>query len=254
MNQYSIWIEIIWPLADGGFTDKQRETVAKLTLELCTIHKIPKENVLRHKDIAPGRKVDVADSFGIKTKNVRRIQIIYFSNNPTNARTKIKIHRRNESNLERSWSRTIIQHTRRRPAFDWKRNPRTDWNCVRKIFAKIKEIIYFFWLLYYGKYYSAFRRWCDHAFDRTIQKVRTIAKNYACYPGNSCRVGFHLLSTIYRRRNKSPNRGVCDFGFQFRRFLLWIRFESYETKTRIIKKRLPVWKSFCHVGRNLVAL
>lgn len=68
MNQYSIWIEIIWPLADGGFTDKQRETVAKLTLELCTIHKIPKENVLRHKDIAPGRKVDVADSFWNKKR------------------------------------------------------------------------------------------------------------------------------------------------------------------------------------------
>jgi N-acetyl-anhydromuramyl-L-alanine amidase AmpD len=32
-------------------------------LELCQKYAIPKENVLRHKDIAPGRKIDIADSF-----------------------------------------------------------------------------------------------------------------------------------------------------------------------------------------------
>lgn len=65
-NSYSIWIEIIGPLSDGGFTDAQRSSVAELVKDIATKYGIPKENILRHKDIAPNRKTDVADSFWIK--------------------------------------------------------------------------------------------------------------------------------------------------------------------------------------------
>lgn len=63
LNNYSIGIEIIGPLSDGGFTDAQRESFGELVRELCEIHNIPKENILRHKDISPWRKVDIADTF-----------------------------------------------------------------------------------------------------------------------------------------------------------------------------------------------
>lgn len=63
LNNYSIGIEIIGPLSNGGFTDIQREKFWELVKELCETHNIPKENILRHKDISPGRKVDVADTF-----------------------------------------------------------------------------------------------------------------------------------------------------------------------------------------------
>lgn len=63
LNKYSIGIEIIGPLANWGFTDAQRSSVAILVKDLCTKYGIPKENVLRHKDIAPKRKTDVADTF-----------------------------------------------------------------------------------------------------------------------------------------------------------------------------------------------
>lgn len=51
LNRYSIGIEIIGPLGDGGFTDAQRATVATLIKELCQKYSIPKENVLRHADL-----------------------------------------------------------------------------------------------------------------------------------------------------------------------------------------------------------
>ncbi len=63
LNNFSIGIEIIGPLADGGFTDKERLAVRKLVQHLMAVYKIPKENVIRHKDIAPGRKPDVANTF-----------------------------------------------------------------------------------------------------------------------------------------------------------------------------------------------
>lgn len=62
LNKYSIWIEIVWPLPNW-FTDKQRATHKTLIKELCKTHWIPKENCIRHKDIAPKRKTDIADSF-----------------------------------------------------------------------------------------------------------------------------------------------------------------------------------------------
>lgn len=62
MNKYSVGIEIIGPLENGGFTDAQRKSVKELVLWLSQTYGIPKENVLRHKDIAPIRKTDVADT------------------------------------------------------------------------------------------------------------------------------------------------------------------------------------------------
>ena len=61
LNRYSIGIEIIGPV-NNGFTDAQRESVEDLLLYLCEIHKIPKARIVRHKDIAPKRKTDPADT------------------------------------------------------------------------------------------------------------------------------------------------------------------------------------------------
>lgn len=63
MNNYSLGIEIIWPLSDGWFTDAQKAAVRDLVQHLMAVFKIPKERVIRHKDIAPKRKIDVLDTF-----------------------------------------------------------------------------------------------------------------------------------------------------------------------------------------------
>lgn len=62
MNKYSMGIEIIGT-TDSVFTKEQKETVRALIQHLMEVFKIPAENVLRHRDIAPKRKVDVADQF-----------------------------------------------------------------------------------------------------------------------------------------------------------------------------------------------
>ena len=62
MNKYSLGIEVIWPLANGWFTDAERNTVRALVQHLMAVFGIPKENVIRHKDIAPKRKIDPMDS------------------------------------------------------------------------------------------------------------------------------------------------------------------------------------------------
>lgn len=61
LNKYSVGIEVIWPLP--WFTDQERHTVLWLVQHLMAVLKIPKENVIRHKDIAPWRKNDIEDSF-----------------------------------------------------------------------------------------------------------------------------------------------------------------------------------------------
>ena len=61
MNQYSIGIEIIWPLP--WFTNAQRESVKNLVSKLIKDLNIPVDRIIRHKDIAPGRKSDIDDSF-----------------------------------------------------------------------------------------------------------------------------------------------------------------------------------------------
>lgn len=59
LNRFAIWIEIVWP----WFTDKQRKSVEELAKYLIEKYWISKDNVVRHKDIAPKRKNDVDDSF-----------------------------------------------------------------------------------------------------------------------------------------------------------------------------------------------
>jgi len=63
MNSCSIWIEVMWPYNDMElwFYDEQRKSLKELTLHLMFLYKIPKENVIRHKDYAPWRKVDIDD-------------------------------------------------------------------------------------------------------------------------------------------------------------------------------------------------
>ena len=61
MNKYSIWIEVIWPLPGVWFTKEQRISLRELIEHLMFKFKIPKENVIRHKDVAPKRKIDIDD-------------------------------------------------------------------------------------------------------------------------------------------------------------------------------------------------
>jgi N-acetyl-anhydromuramyl-L-alanine amidase AmpD len=61
LNKHSVWIEVIWPLP--WFTDEERHTVLWLVQHLMAVLWVPKENVIRHKDIAKGRKTDIEDSF-----------------------------------------------------------------------------------------------------------------------------------------------------------------------------------------------
>ena len=62
MNRYSIWIEVVW-WNWKEFSYEQRVSVKELIQHLMATFNIPKENVLRHKDIAPGRKIDIEDQF-----------------------------------------------------------------------------------------------------------------------------------------------------------------------------------------------
>lgn len=63
LNQFSLWIEVIWPIKDWWFTKQQKDTVRNLVQHLMGSFWIPRTNVLRHKDIAPWRKTDIADTF-----------------------------------------------------------------------------------------------------------------------------------------------------------------------------------------------
>jgi len=61
LNWCSIGIEVH---SDGNhFTDEQRESTRELINSLCKWYKIPNDLILRHKDIAPTRKVDIDDNF-----------------------------------------------------------------------------------------------------------------------------------------------------------------------------------------------
>lgn len=62
LNNYSIWIEVIW-WAGEPFPFNQRSSTKELIQHLMALYNIPKENVLRHKDIASKRKTDISDDF-----------------------------------------------------------------------------------------------------------------------------------------------------------------------------------------------
>jgi len=59
MNRYSLWIEVCGP----PFTNAQKRPVEQLIWHLMKTYWIPKQNVLRHADIAPGRKTDISPEF-----------------------------------------------------------------------------------------------------------------------------------------------------------------------------------------------
>lgn len=61
LNLYSIGIEVV---SDGHtFTDQQRDAVRELIKSLMQTYKIPSSKIIRHKDVAPGRKRDIGDNF-----------------------------------------------------------------------------------------------------------------------------------------------------------------------------------------------
>lgn len=62
MNRFSIGIEVIGPLPNVWFTNEQKFAVRRLCEHLMKVLNIPKERVIRHKDIAPGRKTDISDT------------------------------------------------------------------------------------------------------------------------------------------------------------------------------------------------
>jgi len=59
LNNYSIWIEVIWP----NFTNEQKIACKELLQYLLDKNNITYKNIIRHKDIAPWRKTDIDDSF-----------------------------------------------------------------------------------------------------------------------------------------------------------------------------------------------
>lgn len=63
MNAYSIGIEVIGPDEQWGFSYEQKVSVKSLIRDLMKRFGIKKENVLTHKMVSPGRKVDIYDSF-----------------------------------------------------------------------------------------------------------------------------------------------------------------------------------------------
>lgn len=61
LNYYSIGIEIV---SEGNvFSDLQRASVRELVSSLWKKHNLKPQCIIRHKDIAPGRKRDVGDAF-----------------------------------------------------------------------------------------------------------------------------------------------------------------------------------------------
>ncbi len=66
INARSIGVEIVNPGHEFGyrsFPDAQIEAVIALALDIFTSHCIPKERVLGHSDVAPGRKLDPGELF-----------------------------------------------------------------------------------------------------------------------------------------------------------------------------------------------
>jgi N-acetyl-anhydromuramyl-L-alanine amidase AmpD len=56
LNSHSICIEIIDK--NKTFNDRQRDTVKQLVYDIAKKYDIPYQNILRHSDVAPGRKID----------------------------------------------------------------------------------------------------------------------------------------------------------------------------------------------------
>ena len=66
LNSCSIGIEIVNPGPNGGypdFPDAQIDAVIALCSDISVRQSIPKERILAHSDIAPGRKIDPGEKF-----------------------------------------------------------------------------------------------------------------------------------------------------------------------------------------------
>ena len=80
LNRFAIGIEVIWPLSDGGFTEEQFSSVSNLIVEISKKYWIGKGNIVRHRDISPWRKTDIADTFwNEKFKSWEEYKINLFS-------------------------------------------------------------------------------------------------------------------------------------------------------------------------------
>ena len=93
LNNHSIGIEIV---SDGyNFTNEQRKATLELTRYIIKRNNISIDNVLRHADIAPGRKWDVGDNFFTRWGDLAGFQSALVGNT---ANKKIK-------SLERKYAR-----------------------------------------------------------------------------------------------------------------------------------------------------
>ena len=61
-NDFSIGIELIGP-EEGPFTEHQYARLQQVCAVLCQCYAIPKDQIVGHRDIAPGRKVDPGADF-----------------------------------------------------------------------------------------------------------------------------------------------------------------------------------------------
>lgn len=133
LNKYSIWIEIVntW----DNFTDIQRNKVDELAIELIKKHNIKKENLVRHKDIAPWRKSDPYDTlWNTRFKTFDEYKNYLFS--------KLTI-------MSTIWFYEEI-YKRENPAW-WKVIKDINWASAKLInkdwTINWKELIYFMWII-----------------------------------------------------------------------------------------------------------
>jgi N-acetyl-anhydromuramyl-L-alanine amidase AmpD len=78
MNLHAIGIEVC---GIDSFSKSQQIAVRKLIQELVTNHNIPYQNIIRHKDYAPWRKIDIDDNFWNKEYKTRAYYQKQFANN-----------------------------------------------------------------------------------------------------------------------------------------------------------------------------
>lgn len=134
MNKYSIGIEIIWPLP--WFTNAQRKSVRELVTSLITDLKLPVNRIIRHKDIAPKRKNDVADEFwSNEYKTFTDYQNSYISTNtplmPDNT-TQSKFKEVYEKELTSNYTPIFSTHDDPTPATIWDIKYLIEINNIRK--------------------------------------------------------------------------------------------------------------------------
>lgn len=82
MNYFSLGIEVIGPLADGWFTRAQFITLTRLVEHLMAAFNIPKDNVIRHKDITHlSSKKKVLWTVGTRSRKVDPYDTLFQNSN-----------------------------------------------------------------------------------------------------------------------------------------------------------------------------